>query len=70
MASEGVLTHNECLAILLSNAISIEDFLFPQIAITSSSDKYLLFSRLCKHYFTEGRLRGLLVVCNPSMNEL
>jgi hypothetical protein len=44
MASEGVYTHNECLAILLSDAISIEDFLFPQIAITTSSNKYLLFT--------------------------
>jgi len=24
----------------------------PQIAIDSGSDKYLLFSRLCKHHFT------------------
>jgi hypothetical protein len=58
MASEGVYAHNECLAILLSDAISIEDFLFPQIAITSSSDKYLFFTCLHKHHFTEGRLRG------------
>jgi hypothetical protein len=54
----------------MSDAISIEDFLFPQIAITTSSDKYLLFTRLRKHHFSEGRLRGLLVMCNPSMNEL
>ncbi len=36
---------------LLSNAISIENFLSPQIAIDSGSDKYLLFSRSCKHHF-------------------
>jgi hypothetical protein len=35
----------------LSNAISIEKFLSPQIAIASGSDKYLLFSRLDKHHF-------------------
>ncbi len=29
--------------ILMSEAISIEDFLSPQIAIVSGSDKYLLF---------------------------
>jgi hypothetical protein len=39
------------LAISLSGAILIEDFLSLQIAIASSSDKHLLFSRLCKHHF-------------------
>ncbi len=37
--------------ILLSDAIAVEYFLSLQIAIRSSSDKYLLFSRLCKHCF-------------------
>jgi hypothetical protein len=32
--------------ILLSEAISTEDFLSPQSAIFSGSDKYLLFSHL------------------------
>jgi hypothetical protein len=32
--------------ILLSEAISIEDFLSPQIAIVSAINKYLLFSHL------------------------
>jgi hypothetical protein len=34
-------------AILLSDAISIEDFLSPQISIASNSNKYLLFLCLC-----------------------
>jgi hypothetical protein len=38
-------------AILLSDAISIEDFLFPRITITSSSDKYLLFFFVCLSRF-------------------
>jgi len=37
------------LAISLSDAIFI-DFLSPQIAIASSSDKHLLFSRLCDQW--------------------
>jgi hypothetical protein len=38
------------LAISLSDAIFIEDFLSLQIAIASSSDKHLLFSRLCDQW--------------------
>jgi len=37
------------MAFSMSDAILIEKILSPQIAIASSSDKYLLFSRLCKH---------------------
>jgi hypothetical protein len=36
----------------MNNAILIEKTLSPQIAIASSSDKYLLFPCLCKDYFT------------------
>ncbi len=38
------------LAILLSDAISIENFLSFQIAIATASNKYLLLSRLCKYH--------------------
>ncbi len=34
------------LKILLSDAISIEDFLSPKIPLTSDSDKYLMFPHL------------------------
>jgi hypothetical protein len=46
-----IYTRNVCSAISLSDVISTEDFLSPQIAITSNSDKYLLLSYLCKHRF-------------------
>ncbi len=39
------------LEILLSNVISIKDFLSPLIAISNNSNKDLLFSRLCKCCF-------------------
>jgi len=38
------------LAISLSDAISIEDFLSPQITITSESDNYVVFLCLCKYH--------------------
>jgi hypothetical protein len=38
-------------AFLLSDAISTEKLLSFQVTIASGSDKYVLFSRLCKHYF-------------------
>jgi hypothetical protein len=37
---------------LLSDAISIEKFLSPQIVIASGSDKYWLFPCLCKHHLS------------------
>jgi hypothetical protein len=41
------------LAFLLIDAISIVKFLSSQIAIASGSDKYVLFSRLCKLNFID-----------------
>jgi hypothetical protein len=38
------------LAFSLSEAISIEKFLHFQIELASDSNKYLLFSGLCKHH--------------------
>ncbi len=46
-----IKTTEVSLVFLLSNAISMEKFLSSQIAITSISDTYLLFSRLCKYHF-------------------
>jgi hypothetical protein len=43
-------------ALLLHNPISIENFLYFQIVIATGSDKYLLFSRMCKHYL-DGELK-------------
>jgi hypothetical protein len=41
-----VITSDLGLAILLSDVISLEDVLSPQIASASSTNKYLLFSPL------------------------
>jgi hypothetical protein len=49
-------TLNVGMVISLSDVISIEDFLSPQIADASSIDKYALFSRLSKHLLTELRM--------------
>jgi len=40
------------LAILHSNAISLEDFLSFLIAIGSDNERYILFAQLCKNHFT------------------
>jgi hypothetical protein len=42
------------MAFSLSDAISIEKIISPQIAITSRSDNYLLFSRLRNKHFKWG----------------
>ncbi len=44
-------TRDGSMALALSDAISIENFLNPQIAISSGSNKNLLFSRLCEFHF-------------------
>ncbi len=49
-------TFDVSLAILPRDAILIEDFLSPQIAIASGNEKYLLFSRLCKHGLVKGNV--------------
>jgi hypothetical protein len=55
------------LAILLSDAISIETVLSFQITTTGDSDKHVMFYRLCKYHFkqcflTEHDLRGVDVL--------
>jgi len=46
-------TRHVGLEMSLRDANSIENFLSLEIAISNSSDKYLLFSRLCKHRLSQ-----------------
>jgi len=52
-------TRDVSLMISLCDAISIENFLSFQIAIASSSDKYSLFFRMCKHLFTLKKVKRI-----------
>ncbi len=56
------LTRNVFKTFSLTDAISMEIFLFSQIAIASGSSKYLLFSWLCKHHFNSIGIYFLITI--------